>query len=105
MADGLISMSRYEGNPNVVLEAMAGGCPVILSDISAHREIADVSSALFVPVDDVQALSGAMAELVGDKEAALRRAESASARVGSMTIEAMADAYDAVYEDVLKRKS
>lgn len=105
MADGLISMSRYEGNPNVVLEAMAGGCPVILSDISAHREIADVSSAFFVPVDDVQALSAAITKLVDDKGAALRRAESASARVGSMTIKAMADAYDAVYKDVLKRKS
>jgi glycosyltransferase involved in cell wall biosynthesis len=105
MADGLISMSRYEGNPNVVLEAMAGGCPIILSDISAHREIADASSAFFVPVDDVQAVSAAIAELVGDKGAALRRAEAASARVGSMTIKAMADAYDAVYKDVLKRKS
>jgi glycosyltransferase involved in cell wall biosynthesis len=105
IADGLISMSRYEGNPNVVLEAMAGRCPVILSDIPAHREIADDSSALFVPVDDVQALSSAMAELVGDKAAALQRTECASARVGSMTIKAMTDGYDAVYKDVLKRKS
>jgi glycosyltransferase involved in cell wall biosynthesis len=105
MADGLISMSRYEGNPNVVLEAMAGGCPVILSDIPAHREIADASSAFFIPVDDVQALSAMIAELVGDKGAARQRAECASARVSSMTIKAMADAYDAVYRDVLKRES
>ncbi len=104
-ADGLISMSRYEGNPNVVLEAMAGGCPVILSDISAHRELADASSAFFVPVDDVQALSAAIAQLIASQGAALQRAECASVRVGSMTIEAMADAYDAVYEDVLNRKS
>jgi glycosyltransferase involved in cell wall biosynthesis len=105
IADGLISMSRYEGNPNVVLEAMAGGCPVVLSDMPAHREIADASSALFVPVDDIPALSAAIGELVGNKEAALRRAEAASARVGSMTIKATADAYEAVYKDVLKRKS
>jgi glycosyltransferase involved in cell wall biosynthesis len=105
IADGLISMSRYEGNPNVVLEAMAGGCPVILSDIPAHREVADGSSAVFVPVDDVQALSTAIAEFVADKNAALQRAKCASARVGSMTITAMADAYDAVYKDVLNGKS
>jgi glycosyltransferase involved in cell wall biosynthesis len=105
IADGLISMSRYEGNPNVVLEAMAGGCPVVLSDMPAHREIADASSALFVPVDDIPALSAAIEELVGNKEAALRRAEAASERVGSMTIKAMADAYEAVYKGVLKRKS
>lgn len=105
MADGLISMSRYEGNPNVVLEAMAGGCPVILSDISAHREIADASSALLVPLDDVQALSTAVSELLCNKKAALQRAECASARVGSMTIKAMTDAYDAIYKDVLNGKS
>ena len=98
-------MSRYEGNPNVVLEAMAGGCPVILSDIPAHREIADASSAFFVPVDDVQGLAGAIAALLGDKPTALRHAGSASARVDFMTVKAMADAYDAVYKDVLKRKS
>jgi glycosyltransferase involved in cell wall biosynthesis len=103
-ADGLASMSRYEGNPNVVLEAMAGGCPVILSDIPAHREIADASSAFFVPVDDVQELSRTIAKLMNDRQTALRHAERASARVDSMTIQAMADAYDAVYGDVLKRK-
>ena len=101
VADGLIGMSRYEGNPNVVLEAMAGGCPVVLSDIPAHREIADASSALFVPVDDVDALSAAIDHLVADKLGALRRAERATERVASMTVTTMADAYDAVYNEAL----
>jgi glycosyltransferase involved in cell wall biosynthesis len=100
-AAGLISMSRYEGNPNVVLEAMAGCCPVILSDIPAHREIADEASALFVPVDDVQALSAAMVTLLGGKDAARERAERAFVRVGSMTVTAMADAYEATYRKIL----
>jgi glycosyltransferase involved in cell wall biosynthesis len=101
VADGLISMSRYEGNPNVVLEAMAGGCPVVLSDIPAHREIADASSALFVPVDDVNALSAAIDHLVADRRGALQRAGRAMERVASMTVTAMADAYDAVYNEAL----
>jgi glycosyltransferase involved in cell wall biosynthesis len=101
VADGLISMSRYEGNPNVVLEAMAGGCPVVLSDIPAHREIADVSSALFVPVDDVNALAAAIDHLVADKRGASQRAGRASERVASMTVTTMADAYDAVYNEAL----
>jgi glycosyltransferase involved in cell wall biosynthesis len=101
IADGLISMSRYEGNPNVTLEAMAGCCPVILSDIPAHREIADASSALFVPVDDVGGLSSAIGKLLADREAALGRAERAFLRVKSMTVTAMADAYEAIYRKVL----
>ena len=105
VADGLISMSRYEGNPNVVLEAMAGGCPVVLSDIPAHREIADASSALFVPVDDVDALSAAIDHLVADKRGASQRAGRATERVASMTVTAMADAYDAVYNETLNGQS
>jgi glycosyltransferase involved in cell wall biosynthesis len=100
-ADGLISMGRYEGNPNVALEAMAGGCPVIVSDTPAHREVADELSALFVPVDDVRALSSAIVQLVTDRDAARQRAKRASERVGSMTLKAMADAYEAIYRQVL----
>ncbi len=38
-ADGFISLSRGEGLPVAVLEAMSCFCPVLLSDIPAHREI------------------------------------------------------------------
>ena len=60
-ADLFISISRGEGLPIAVIEAMACRCPVLLSDIPPHREIADGTD--FIPLiqpDDIAGFSQAI---------------------------------------------
>ncbi|MBS0373473.1 MAG: glycosyltransferase [Proteobacteria bacterium] len=78
-AEFLVSSSRFEGFPNVILEALACGCPVISTDCeTGPKEILGGTAAgLLVPVDDVRALSGAMRQLL--LSSSLRREMSAAA--------------------------
>ena len=96
-ATALVSTSRFEGQPNAVLEAMAAGCPLIVSDISAHRSILDDRSALIVPGDDPIALATAIVSLLSDPDAARQKANRAMDRAAGFTIQAAADAYEQVY--------
>jgi glycosyltransferase involved in cell wall biosynthesis len=98
-----VSLSRYEGCPNVVLEAMACGCPLVVSDIAAHREILDDDSALFVPCDDAAAAAEAIRKTLVSPEAAEARARTARTLAEPWSVERMARAYEAVYADVSGR--
>jgi len=60
-ADLFISASWGEGLPVGVLEAMACRCPVLLSDIPPHREIAD--DVNFVPLVQPDSIAGFAREI------------------------------------------
>jgi glycosyltransferase involved in cell wall biosynthesis len=95
-----VSLSRYEGMPNSVMEAMAAGCPIVASDIPAHREILDDSMALFVPLDSVDAAADAMLQVLRDPGAAQRRAALARERAARWSIEGVCDAYEQLYAEL-----
>ena len=53
-ADVFASLSAYEGLPVATLEALSFGCPVVLSDIPAHRAVIeeyDATGQCVTPAD------------------------------------------------------
>jgi glycosyltransferase involved in cell wall biosynthesis len=64
-ADGLVLSSSWEGLPNVVMEALASGTPVVATEVGGVRElVTDGESGYIVPVEDEAGLASAMAKLM-----------------------------------------
>jgi glycosyltransferase involved in cell wall biosynthesis len=96
-------ISRYEGLPNVVLEAMASGCPLVLSDISSHRMLASDSEAEFVDVNDPESIARGIRRLLAEPVRARERVGRAWDRMKAWSVPQMADAYDELYWSVVAK--
>jgi len=100
-ADVFVSASLMEGHPNVVIEAAAAGCPLVLSDIPAHREFALGDSALFAPATNAQLLAEAMVHSVIHRGAAMARASLARKLTEPLSVEAAARQHIEIYSSLL----
>lgn len=100
----LVAVSFVEGHPNAVLEAMAAGVPVVLSDIPAYRAVADATSAAFVPADDARAMAAAIAETLQERGPALERAARARAAIAPLSLAAAAERYEQIYAHAIANR-
>lgn len=105
-ADLLVLPSRYEGLPNVVLEAMAYRKPVVATAAPGTTEVVrDGETGLLVPVDDVNALARAIRTLVDDP--ALRDRLGTAGRAWmerAFGVDEMVARFAALYEALAKTK-
>ncbi len=100
-ASALISLSKNEGQPNVVLEAAAIGCPLILSDIREHRDLFDDESALFIDTDNPSKIADLVKDYLFETAVVRSRAAAARSRVeGSFDFRDRALEYMKLYEEI-----
>lgn len=101
----LILPSYREGRPNVVLEAMAAALPVLATDIEGTRElIQHGKNGWLLPPGDVDALSGAIDDLIGGKKnlAAAGLAGRQWMQEQGLTWENTAKLYGQMYAEAMK---
>ena len=94
---------NVDGLPNVILEAMASGLPVVASEISGiPLAVEDESTGLLVPEGDGAALLEALDRLLKSSETRLEMGTAGRRKAEEeLTWDAVAGLYRKAYEDVL----
>jgi glycosyltransferase involved in cell wall biosynthesis len=103
-AAGLLLPSRYEGFGLPALEAMATGCPVLASNVSALPEVTG-KAALLLPPDDLNAWREATLRLLRDDGLQRSLAETGRERALRFTWDNCARLTLAVYRRVLEKRT
>jgi glycosyltransferase involved in cell wall biosynthesis len=103
--DATVLPSSSESLSNAVLESMAAGVPAIASDVGGNVELIGEDRGILVPLNDVDALEGALLQIAADLP--LRETLSRNARKfaqENFTIERMRQKHEELYNELLDRK-
>lgn len=101
-ADAFALPTRSEGLGTSVIEAMAGGVPVVASAVGGVPELVrHEETGLLVPPGDPAALTAALARLLDDPALARRLAEAGRERARDFSIDEMVSRTEAVYRDLV----
>ncbi len=103
-ASVFVSMSKYEPFGLSVLEAAQAGCALVLSNVATFRELWN-NAALFVPVNDKNALAAAIHWLSHDRRACADLARRASERAAHFSVEGQLEGTLATYRKALTSRA
>jgi glycosyltransferase involved in cell wall biosynthesis len=102
-ASVFVSVGFFEGKPNGVLEAMACGCPLVVSDIAAHREFLDESSAVLANPRDALSIAKGIELCLTNPASARVRSARAREIIAQWSVERMVGRYEELYREVTTR--
>jgi glycosyltransferase involved in cell wall biosynthesis len=90
-AHAFVHVSLTEGAPQVLVEAMASGTPIVATDVGGVKAaLGGGTAGLLVPPDDVRALTDAVLTLADEAELRDRLAQAGLDRAHTLTLEAEA---------------
>ncbi len=104
--DVTVLTSEREGTPNVLLESMACGVPVVATDVADNaRIVPDGRGGHLVALGDVEALAQRTAALLADRALCRRFSEQARRWVCEhYSVEQMVRKTAAIYEELLEQR-
>jgi glycosyltransferase involved in cell wall biosynthesis len=92
--------SSYEGFGIPILEAMAAGRPMVLSDIPVFREITE-SRGIYFPHDDIEAMASAMEKVLSSSSDRARLIEYGNERVLAFSFNSLAAQLEGIYRSLM----
>ena len=92
--------SSYEGFGIPILEAMAAGRPMVLSDIPVFREITE-SRGVYFPHDDTEAMASAMEKVLSSSSDRVRLIEYGNGRVHAFSFNSLAAQLEGIYRSLM----
>ncbi|HVX12517.1 MAG TPA: glycosyltransferase [Pirellulales bacterium] len=99
-SDLVVLPSRWEGMPNVVLEAMAAGRPVVSTDVEGVRDLlGDASARQIVPVGNSAELAARIVSLVSDGRVLGEISSLNLSRSKEFGLEAMVRSYERLFAE------
>ena len=93
--------SLNEGMPNAVLEAMACGLPVIMTDVGGSDELID-GNGFVVPKNDLVALRKAIEQYIKKPSLLIRHGKRSMEIAETMSWKKVADQYLQLYEKIIR---
>ena len=102
-----VMASRFEGMPNALMEAMACGLPCISADcdFGPGELIQDHENGILVPVEDVERLAAAMAEVADNQKLAEKLSQNGPQIRKTHNGEIIAAMYHQYIADVIEGKN